>query len=136
MEIPYRLVIQEVPRPEDTGEGAAVAVLLRISIPVFVKPQVPSGALLVWEAARTSDQDVRVTLHNRGNAHTKIRDIELSSADGVQLAKLESFVAYVLPGEKRSWDLTTDVPLPGTHLRLSAGTDDGRVHADLDIEGG
>ena len=85
---------------------------------------------------RTSDNKIQITLENLGNAHVKIGDLEVSLPDGTSLAKQESLIAYVLPGEKRSWDLVTAIPWTGSRIRLSAGTDEGRVHADLEVEGG
>jgi fimbrial chaperone protein len=135
-EAPYRLILQEVPRPADGDEGAAVSVLLRISFPIFVQPAVPVAPVLDWHAARTATGGIQLTLSNSGNGHVKVRGLEVALPDGTPLAKKESFMTYVLPGETCSWDLPTEAPWSGTRLQLSAETEQGRVHADLEVEGG
>lgn len=63
----YRLTLEELPPPETEAVPGKVAVLTRISVPVFVQPEkpAPKGALEVT-AGKGS---IRVELRNSGNSY-------------------------------------------------------------------
>ena len=134
VETTYRLIVQEVPRPEDSEDGTTVSVLLRLSFPVFVQPTTTASPDLVWGAARTTGNQLKLTLSNIGTAHARVQGIVLALPDGTVVAEVDSNFAYVLPGETHSWDLETHQRLNGNALRLSAGTGQGEVHVDLELE--
>ena len=46
--------------------------LMRVSLPVFVLPKVAAKPLLSWQAVRTSDGALKISLTNDGNAHIQI----------------------------------------------------------------
>ncbi|NNM01889.1 MAG: molecular chaperone [Gammaproteobacteria bacterium] len=134
-ETPYRVIFQEVPLPTES-EGVAVAVLLRISFPVFVAPAAATASAdLQWRAARTSDDRIEVTLSNVGNGHVQVTGLDLTGADGEALASSGSFLAYVLPGQQRSWSFELDAPPSDRRLRLKAVTGQGEVLTELELEG-
>ena len=135
VESPYRLIIQEVPLPVDEDDGVAVSVLLRISFPVFVKPKAKAEPNLSWQATKRSANEITISLSNSGNAHAQLVDLDVSTSDGSPLVESESFLGYVLPGETRSWDFATSQSLSGNRVKVSAETRQGRVHADLDLNG-
>ena len=135
-EVPYRLIIQEVPLPDDEDDGVAVSVLLKISFPVFVKPKITAEPILTWQANRRSANEITVTLSNTGNAHVQVIDLDIETSEGAPIVQSESFLAYVLPGETRSWNFETTAPWSGSRVKVSAETRQGRVHADLELDGG
>ena len=115
-ETSYRVILQQVPRPAE-ADGVAVFVLLRISFPVFVAPTGASAtANLSWRAGRMTGDRIQVTLTNSGNRHVQVTALDLLRVDGTPLASEGAFMAYVLPGQERSWDLDLDAPWVGGQL--------------------
>ena len=47
--------------------------LMRVSLPVFVLPEVDAKPVLRWQAARTSQGALKISLTNNGNAHIQIQ---------------------------------------------------------------
>jgi fimbrial chaperone protein len=127
-ELSYRLVLQEVPQkaaPDFTG----LSMVLRVTLPVFVAPAEIATADLNW-SVRRADGKLNVRAENAGQAHARILNFKLASADG---AVEQSVVAYVLPGQFREWTLEDTAHLSGT-VRLSGQTDDGDFAQELAVE--
>ncbi len=128
-ELSYRLVLQEVPaatRPDATGARIA----LRMSLPVFVKPSQAAEPDLVWTAVVSGEQETMLTARNTGNVHIQLAQLSLDPSDGASIAN--PAMAYILPGESRSWPLLGAIGA-GTALRLSGVSDNGPITARVEV---
>jgi fimbrial chaperone protein len=136
-ELSYRLFIQEVPPPPKPGfQGLVVA--LRVGLPVFVQPaRGAAKAALVWNAALTSPDTVRVKVENHGTGHVQVSSLELFSAQESEALGAHSGLAYVLPGQAREWDLKLRHAnvRKSERVRMKVGTDAGSISTELDLAG-
>ncbi len=130
LETAYRLFLQEVPPPNESG-AQGLQVLLRVGIPVFVEPAVATAPELHWSARRLSATEISVEGVNDGSAHVQIEKLKLSiNAQVKPLA--ERLGGYILPGKRASWILKLPAPLAaGESLLLTADTDRDTLHAQL-----
>jgi fimbrial chaperone protein len=133
-ELSYRLLLDEVP-PVAAPEFTGLQVALRLSLPVFVAPTSAAAPAFQWQALRTAEGDLAVTLRNDGNAHVQIKSFSLApvGAEGEVLQQVAP--GYVLPGQARTWTLPSGARQLGgaTRLRLSGLTDHGEIASDLNL---
>ena len=133
-ELTYRIVLQELPPPLDPDLMGA-RMLMRISLPVFVLPKVDAKPVLLWQATRTSQGGLKVSLTNNGNAHIQILNFKLSLPGSAQPWVTKQSSEYVLPGQSRDWTLpaNSENPAPplGVTLQLFAQTDAGDIEAEV-----
>ena len=108
---------------------------MRVSLPVFVLPEVDAKPVLRWQATRTSQGDLKVSLTNNGNAHIQIANFKLSLPGSAQPWVTKQSSEYVLPGQSRDWNLRANAeypaPPPGVTLQLFAQTDAGDIEAEV-----
>jgi len=109
--------------------------LMRISLPVFVLPDVDVKPVLMWQAARTPQGALKISLTNNGNTHIQILNFKLSLLDSAQPWVTKQSSEYVLAGQSRDWILpiNADYPTPpsGDTLQLFAQTDAGDIEAEV-----
>jgi fimbrial chaperone protein len=131
----YRVYVQEVPAPARPGaEGLRVA--LRLGIPVFVTPTAPVAPVLHWRAHATPDGALTIRLHNAGTRHAQVQALQLRASAPPEWAVTLPEPAYILPGQARHWRVEPHA-LPnraGGRLQVSAKTDQGEVHANIDVD--
>jgi fimbrial chaperone protein len=130
-EIAYRLILEEVPKPPVPG-FTGLRTVLRISIPIFARPAaVPVALRLAWNAEYTSSGALRITAVNRGNAHIKIKSVEVTFVGtwGAPISK--SAFDYLLPSQSRTWVIDDERISAATHIRLAASTDAGLVYEEF-----
>ena len=136
-ELTYRIVLQELPPPPNPDFNGT-RMLMRISLPVFVLPKIDAEPVLMWQATRTSQGALKISLTNNGNAHIQIANFKLSLPGSAQPWVTKESAEYVLAGQSRDWNLPADseypVPPPGTSLQLFAQTDAGDIAAKVMIE--
>ena len=108
---------------------------MRLSVPVFVLPEVAAQSTLRWQAARTLDGGLKISLTNIGNAHIQILNFSLSLPGSAQPWTIQQTSTYVLLGQSRDWILPANAenpPLPpGTILQIFAKTDAGDMEAEV-----
>ena len=135
-ELTYRIVLQELPPPPNPDFNGT-RMLMRISLPVFVLPKIDAKPVLLWQATRTPQGALKISLTNNGNAHIQIANFKLSLPGSAQPWVTRESAEYVLPGQGRDWNLPADseypVPPPGTSLQLFAQTDAGDIEAEVMI---
>jgi fimbrial chaperone protein len=135
-ELSYRLFLQELPSPI-SSDFQGTLMLMRVSLPVFILPQVEAKQLLRWQVARTPQGTLKVSLTNDGSAHIKIKNLKLLTHNNVQSWVNQGSFAYVLPGQSHDWIMSTNSdyrPSPlGTVLKLIAQTNTGEIEADVMI---
>ncbi len=132
-ELTYRIFLQELPPSDPDLQGAAMT--MRISLPVFVLPEVDANPALRWQAARTPQGALKLSLTNNGNAHIQIANFKLSLPGSAQPWVTKQSSEYVLPGQSRDWTLPANsenpAPPPGVTLQLFAQTDAGDIDAEV-----
>ena len=133
-ELTYRIFLQELPPPPSPDFNGA-KMLMRVSLPVFVLPEVAAQPALRWQAARTSDGALKISLTNIGNAHVQIANFSLSLPGSAQPWITQQSSTYVLHGQSRDWILPANAenpsPPPGAILQIFAQTDAGDMEAGV-----
>jgi fimbrial chaperone protein len=131
-EVAYRLLITEVPR--DVGDAAqGVSFALRLNLPVFVTPDGAAPAP-AWSLERNGGV-AKLILGNQGNAHVRVRSVQLFQ-DGVAAPVFVSDDGgYVLAGAERSWQLDLARLKAGASLTVKAETNLGELEAQVEIRG-
>jgi fimbrial chaperone protein len=124
----YRLILEEVPPLPKPG-FAGLRTVLRMSIPIFVKPRV-SSPLLTWTLQRTSDQDLRLSVENRGNAHVQVRKFALTGV-GTEPGFVEEVASYVLQNAHKDWVIHNGQLAASGKLLLVGQSDIGDLREDL-----
>ena len=136
-ELAYRIILQELPQTNNSGFMGA-KMLMRVSLPVFVLPEVAAKPLLYWQVAQTSKGALKLSVSNSGNAHIQIKNIKLSLPDSSQPLATTNTVDYILPGQNYEWVLQANenfsISTPDTTLQLFAQTDAGDIEAVVIIE--
>ena len=133
-ELTYRIFLQELPPPPSPDfQGAKM--LMRISVPLFVLPKAAAQPALRWQAVRTSDGALKISLTNTGNVHIQIANFSLSLPGSAQPWVTQKASVYVLHGQSRDWILPFNAenpaPPPGTIIHLFAQTDAGDMEAEV-----
>jgi fimbrial chaperone protein len=133
-ELTYRIFLQELPPPPSLDfQGAQM--LMRVSLPVFVLPEVAAKPVLHWRAVRSSDGTLKISLTNTGNVHIQIANFSLSLPGSAQPWVTQKASVYVLHGQSRDWILPFNAenpaPPPGTIIHLFAQTDAGDMEAEV-----
>lgn len=121
-ELPYRLVLREIPKTSRQG----VSVALRISLPVFVKPETAIEPALRWSWHRT-DEGLVLRVRNDGSQHSRVAGFTIDLPGDAAPLRRDAF--YVLPGSHM------DLELEGFELPIAAKTHalvDGK-RVDLEI---
>jgi len=135
-ELSYRVILQELPPPPNP-DLTGMFMTMRISLPVFVLPEIDTKPVLLWQAARTSQGALKISLSNSGNAHIQIKNFKLSLLDSAQPWLTQQSSDYVLAGQSRDWILPANpenpAPPPGVSLKLFAQTDAGDIEAEVII---
>ncbi|EEB80402.1 hypothetical protein GPB2148_3219 [marine gamma proteobacterium HTCC2148] len=135
-ELTYRIVLQEL-APPPNPDFMGTRMLMRISLPVFVQPEVDAKPLLLWQATRAPQGGLKISLTNNGNAHIQIANFKLSLPGSVQPWVTKQSSEYVLPGQSRDWNLPdhSEHPAPplGATLEIFAQTDAGDFEAEVMI---
>ncbi len=133
-ELTYRIFLQELPPPPSPDFNGA-KMLMRVSLPVFVLPELAAQPALRWQAARTSDGALKISLTNIGNAHVQIANFSLSLPGSAQPWITQQSSTYVLHGQSRDWILPANAenpsPPPGAILQIFAQTDAGDMEAEV-----
>lgn len=105
----YRLFLRERPQ-QQAADGTRVSILVNFGVPVFSRPP---GADPQGEITSLLLQDGRLAfdVHNRGNAHTQLRQITVTGtmADGTEIFRQESNGWYLLAGSTRAHTVTIPV---------------------------
>jgi fimbrial chaperone protein len=91
----YRLILEEVPKP---GESGMIAIVLNVSLPVFIQPGTPAAPKLQWRALRKDGNSFQLAVTNNGSAHDRIQSVSIET----ERDKIEVPISgYVLPGDSR-----------------------------------
>ena len=132
----YRLVLREVPAPQDAETHAVqgnVRVLVALRLPVYVAPAVVARDER-WQLRRQADGAVVAEVSNAGNVHLKIATLRLHDGVTAQTLSAEAIVGAVLfPGEARSIQLRPNAALGSGPHTLEVLTDRGPQYVALSL---
>jgi fimbrial chaperone protein len=135
-ELTYRIILQELPLPVKSDTSGA-QMLMRISMPVFVLPEVVAKPVLSWQADHTSKGDLKISAFNSGNAHIRISNFKLSLPGSSEILATHNAGNYILAGQNKEWILSANAdyasPPAGDTLQLLAQTDAGNIKAKVII---
>ncbi len=99
----YRLLIDEIPRNDELGNG--VAIRLQYSVPVFVAPLDEAAApALDWTVLRR-DGAWMLQLKNSGSLHAQVGAATLVDGAGKEVELGKGLLGYALAGRTRAWRL-------------------------------
>lgn len=131
VEATYRILIDQIPPPAETG---VVHVVLRLSIPIFVQPAGRTASNLSFHYESNTGGAYLVGV-NSGLRHEAIRDIVLSTNTGRKLKEDPGASPYVLAGATRRWHITgQEVPSSSSEtLQLKAHGDAGVIEQRVPI---
>jgi fimbrial chaperone protein len=133
----YRLFLQEIPagpRGDESG-GGQLKMLLRLGLPVFHGPAAPQPENMVWQVRHNADGMLELEMHNAGNVHVRLSDLQLTLPGVAAPLKVEGFT-YVFAGESRHWLLDPGKSWHGGSVKYSVQTEQGVRSVDLPLQGG
>lgn len=134
----YRLFLREVGQDEEAApQGAMLRILLRIGVPVIVRPREARSEPLQWSARLDEQGALRLEVYNPGNLHRHLRGIMLSTDSGLPLRLdkgSQPGYIYVFPESNHGWTLNPLDPLATRALSIEAQTDRGRQHERIVVD--
>ena len=135
-ELTYRVILQELPPPPNPDLiGCTYDVTYQPASICF--PEIEAKPVLLWQAVRTSQGALKISLSNNGNGHIQIKNFKLSLLDSAQPWVTLQSSDYVLAGQSRDWIVLANpenpAPPPGVTLQLFAQTDAGDIEAEVII---
>lgn len=108
----FRLLVTELAPPASTPASSGLRMRMQLSIPVFVAPTIGAASpdVVIDGFTQTAD-GAHVSLHNVGNAHAKIEQIQVRrGADWWSLpAEALHRVRYLLPATTAGLDIPAGV---------------------------
>jgi len=110
----YRVLIDELPRPDSTPTSG-VTIRLRYSVPIFVEPAGGSGQpKLSWHLAR-DDHGWVLRVENTGTKRAQIAAVQLVNGAGKAYEINKGLLGYALAGRTGQWQmpLAPDADLGG-----------------------
>jgi fimbrial chaperone protein len=124
-ELPYRLVLSEVP-VSAPAETTGLRVALRITLPMFVAAQAHSAPDLAWSHRWLPDGTLEVQARNRGTAHLQVLDFDVQGAAPATEGLHAGAPHYLLPGSAAHWQLHPGAGLSrGAQIVLRGHSDAG-----------
>ncbi len=125
VELTYRLLLEEIPPPAP-ADFKGLQVILKVSLPIFLKPVIASKEKLDATLAAGESEQLSLSLSNTGNATAYLRDLSLHPSDDPEklLATYPSSI-YVLPGQQRSVILKAGQTYPDKKFLIKAVTPSG-----------
>jgi fimbrial chaperone protein len=129
----YRMLIDELPTPDETGQSG-VKIRLRYSVPIFILPATSAGKpSLIWHLL----QDRKawyLKIDNTGAQHAQISAISISNAEHKEYEISQGLLGYVLAGHQRRWKIHVPVGARLTgKLTLQATVNTQPIHTVLNV---
>lgn len=126
----YRLLVDELPRPAQSGNGV-IDFTVRFSVPVFFRNPDAAASRISWSLRQTK-QGLVLTATNTGSSKLRLSDVEIEQA-GRTIVKLNQLAGYVLGGATMEFPLDNAKPLVAGPVRLKAQSDAGAIEADVSV---
>lgn len=128
----YRVILDEVPQPVQTG-FRGVQTVLRLSIPIFALPKQATASQLSWQISRASDSHLRLVAVNHGTAHVQIKSLDVVNAESADNYLKGTPPAYLLPNQQREWLIQDERAGTTKRIKVLAVTDAGISHEIIDV---
>jgi fimbrial chaperone protein len=131
----YRLFLEEVPEPQQQAKGAAVKILMRVGVPIFIVPlqEEVKGAIAKADLQKSV---LSLTVTNEGNSHFIIRNINAKGINdgGNDIFNIETGGGYLHASGAKSFmiEIPADSCLQAKTLEISITTD--KLSMDEKIE--
>jgi len=132
----YRLFLEEVPEPQQKAKGAAVKILMRVGVPIFIQPlqEEVKGSTATVVAQKGT---LSLTVKNEGNSHFIIRNITANglNSGGNEVFTTETGGGYLHAGNAKSFmvELPADSCQQAKTLDISIATDKLSMHEKIEI---
>lgn len=131
-ELSYRLILEEVPPPLQSG-FRGIRTVLRFSIPIFAIPKTAASAQLKWQAATDGNAGLRLIAANHGSAHVQIKSLDVAGAESSDDYLKGVPPVYLLPKQQREWLIQDERARSARRIKVIAVTDAGVSHEIVDI---
>ncbi len=124
-QLTYRMIVREIPEAKPrTDNSLQLQISLAFSMPVFITPNGVKRNLSCFTERAASTGTIKAICENTGNAYAQPRKIALISLAGDKLANAD-LGGYILPGNKRSFDLVnSNGKVPAGKAKLVVTQDD------------
>lgn len=123
-QLTYRMIVREIPEAKPAGPNPELQIALAFSMPVFITPNGVKRNLSCVTERAASTGTIKAICENTGNAYAQPRKIALNSLTGDKLANAD-LGGYILPGNKRSFDLVnSNGKVPAGKAKLVVTQDD------------
>ncbi len=127
----YRVILEEIPRPQQVD--GQIQINLRLDLPLFVLAKGRTKPELSWRAWRDSSGEMIVEGRNRGLLHSQV--LALDADHGGRRHSLSRQMGVVLPGSARQWTAGKHPEFPvGTPLLLRVKGSAGETQTQIVLE--
>lgn len=117
----FRILVDEIPSVE--APASQLGFVMRVSIPVFVSPNLPPKPALQWQATREGSGDILLTVFNSATMYDKVSDLKVTTDDGTLLKTLpRGSNNYILPSSQRQWSVESSKAISRLHLNIGTRT--------------
>lgn len=123
----FRLLVDQIPGPADSGQQVRFA--LRLSIPIFAQVAATGRADLDWRLRPGGE----LVVANRGTRRAQLAGLSLTAPGGGPMALTGPENPYVLPGQERRWLARGAALRPGTVVRASGTGEAGNFAVDIPV---
>lgn len=115
----YRLLIDELPRPQSSA-GGNIQLAVRYSLPVFFRTPMANVTNVSW-TAETTNGSLALTASNRGSRRARIANLRLIAADGTAVSVGSGLAGYALGQGGHRWTLALPARfvLAGAHVEYA-----------------
>lgn len=127
----YRLLIDQLP-DDQSGKKNVIAIAIRYSLPVFVRPANGGKAVLEW-GAELIDGAVKLTAINSGNRGAKLTDLKMSDGRSDVRFGTNGTAGYILPGQSMSWKKPAPKGFAGGPVKISARNETETINAQVEV---
>jgi fimbrial chaperone protein len=132
----YRIIATQVPSETEKSGGVQLKTVLKISVPLFVRPKKPTTDLN-FITKRLPDGTLELQLLNKSNRHIQIMTVDFYQAEGEKpvatpMTEKDRFV-YLLPGQEHKWPVKWKAPADAKDVVLKLRTDWGRLEQPIAI---
>jgi fimbrial chaperone protein len=132
----YRVFFEELPGAPTEQTGAAVRMMLRMSVPVFVEPAAPRRTAVI-DGVELRAGELSWAVRNTGNARFVLQSVSVAGLDEAARPVFERRLEgwYVLAGGERVYRsaLAPEECRPARSVRITATTDLGTVETTAEL---
>ena len=131
VEAAYRMILEEIPPPPPPG-FLGLQVALKISIPIFIKPELISKAENNFEInlnrSNEEEGNINLSMLNKGSSHVQLLGVKIFADDGKEnlVASYEKNL-YLLAGQKKILKINAGKKIDSKGFLIKANMNGGVV---------